>query len=158
MPGGNSNLYTWTIGPIRFVCLSTEVYILLEGGSPMLADLQFRWLVNVLRMANTPAERALRPWLIVLQHRPIYCSDHSPGDCPNGSTWLRTGSQSPKFPGLKSIYSAFKVDLVFAGHEHQYERSLPVCNNQVQISNVQHPYTNAIAPVYIVTGAAVSLS
>lgn len=88
MPGGDANQYTWTLGPIRFVVLNTEVYYLSEGGNPARAHKQIAWLRTVLTQANARGEREKRPWLVVLQHRPVYCSVTMFGRCPGGQTWV----------------------------------------------------------------------
>ena len=47
----------------------------------------------------------------------------------------------------------YGVDLVFAGHVHNQERTLPVFNSSLVASpDPSMPYNNARAPVYIVSG------
>ena len=42
--------------------------------------------------ANTPENRALRPWLVVYGHRPMYCSAFTDdNDCLNTADLLRVG-------------------------------------------------------------------
>ena len=42
--------------------------------------------------ANTPESRALRPWLVVFGHRPMYCSNFDDGnDCLSTTDLLRVG-------------------------------------------------------------------
>ena len=86
MFGGNPLQYTFVMGPARFVAINTEVFFLSEGGNPVRAHQQLRWLKDVLESANK--EREQRPWLIILQHRPVYCTNAQFGRCPGGQTWV----------------------------------------------------------------------
>lgn len=177
MPGGDANQYTWTLGPIRFVVLNTEVYFLSEGGNPARAHKQIAWLRAVLKQANARGERQKWPWLVVLQHRPVYCSSPQFGRCPGGQSWvscfdilrlpldivlillsgqIRQGIQFLSFPGLEEEFVKGAVDLVLSGHNHHYERSYPVYDKRIKVTSMEQPYTNPKAPVYIISGAAVS--
>jgi len=51
---------------------------------------------------------------------------------------------------LESIFYENRVDMVIAGHMHNYERSYPVYKRIPTSSN----YTNPTAPVYTVVGTA----
>jgi hypothetical protein len=152
MPGNSNDMYTFTLGPARFVALNTEVYFINGGGNPFKAQAQKQWLIKVLRDANLPQKRAAHPWLVVLHHRPVYCSSIQFGRCPGGASWIRKGISLLGFPGLEEIYYHHGVDLVLAGHNHHYERMFPVHNKQLKM-NATAPYRNPGAPVYVVTGA-----
>lgn len=152
MPGGNSNSYTWSLGPLRFVALNTEVFFENGPGNQTKADAQIRWLNLVLDKATRHRERAKRPWIVVLLHRPIYCSNDEDNRCPGGQLWIRKGNKD--FTGLEDMFYNYNVDLVVGGHNHHYERSLPVYDKVVRVSNDRDPYANPLAPVYIVSGAA----
>lgn len=65
---------------------------------------------------------------------------------------IRSGMTLLNFPGLENLFYNYGVDLVLAGHNHHYERSLPVYNKQILVSDANKPYHNAKAPVYIITG------
>jgi acid phosphatase type 7 len=49
------------------------------------------------------------------------------------------------------VWCLLKVDLFFAGHKHNYERTLPVIGGKVQNNG---SYNSPNAPVYVVNGAA----
>jgi Icc-related predicted phosphoesterase len=53
------------------------------------------------------------PWVVVMVHRPPYSSG------AHGSTMVVREAFSP-------IFEAHGVQLVLAGHEHDYERSVPI--------------------------------
>ena len=57
---------------------------------------------------------AARAWRIVLIHEPLYTT---------GWKMVERGLR----PGLEPVVEAAAVDLVIAGHQHFYERSLPTC-------------------------------
>jgi hypothetical protein len=81
------------------------------------------------------AAHASAPWLFVMHHRGAYSSALFHGsDLTLRSTWC-------------PIYDAHHVDLVLNGHDHDYERSLPVKNAQVVASAAEGTY-------YVVAGSA----
>jgi acid phosphatase type 7 len=65
-------------------------------------------------LADDLAAAGPRPWRIVLIHEPIYTT---------GWKMVERGLR----PGLEPVVEAAAVDLVIAGHQHFYERSLPSC-------------------------------
>jgi len=80
--GGVMNMwYSFNYGPIHFVQIDTETdfegapkdaYVGLETGG---FGRQMEWLAADLAKAASPAERALRPVIIVSGHRPVYSLD-----------------------------------------------------------------------------------
>lgn len=71
--------------------------------------LQWRWLVEELKRV----EREKTPWLIVIMHVPIYNS--------NEAHFMEGESMRSVY---ESLFVHYKVDVVFAGHVHAYERSV----------------------------------
>ena len=65
---------------------STEVYF---TDGPI--DEQYKWLLNDLQEANTPKNRASRPWIIAYGHRPMYCSNVDVFGCLMDAPKLRKG-------------------------------------------------------------------
>ncbi|RLN98303.1 hypothetical protein BBJ28_00027215, partial [Nothophytophthora sp. Chile5] len=58
---------------------------------------------------------------------------------------------------FEALFIKYKVDVVLTGHQHYYERQLPIANNAAVMDGVSDDYktyTNPQAPVYILTGAA----
>lgn len=70
---------------------------------------QWRWLRNELKRVD----REKTPWLIVLMHAPMYNS--------NEAHYMEGESVRAAF---ESWFVKYKVDIVFAGHVHAYERSV----------------------------------
>lgn len=97
-----------------------------------------------------------RPWIIVLQHRPFYCSSDTNEDCSHKRSILKTCYINNNEYGLEDLYYRNGVDIIFAGHMHYYERSWPLYNNEVY-NGSSGPYTNPGATVHIITGAAVRI-
>lgn len=70
---------------------------------------QWLWLYNELKRVD----REKTPWLIIIMHAPIYNS--------NEAHYMEGESIRAVF---ESWFVHYKVDLVFAGHVHAYERSV----------------------------------
>lgn len=127
---------------------------------------QWHWLSEELKRVD----REKTPWLIVLMHVPIYNS--------NEAHFMEGESMRAAF---EKWFVKHKVDVIFAGHVHAYERSvlayyhkLPIyfiCfivfseifvffSSQYRISNVRYnvssgdrfPVPDKSAPVYITVG------
>lgn len=138
--GSNSNLYySFDHVNVHFTMFSSEHD--LSVGSPQRA-----WLEADL--AAAAANRATVPWIVAMQHRPVYSStqseagDHTPGG---------------KFPTLlEALFQSAQVDLIINGHEHQYERSHAVFNGTVMATptGANNTYTRPAAPLYVVQGTA----
>uniref|UniRef100_A0A6N2L4H2 Purple acid phosphatase n=1 Tax=Salix viminalis TaxID=40686 RepID=A0A6N2L4H2_SALVM len=99
---------------------------------------QYKWLEQELPKVN----RSETPWLIVLMHSPWYNSYNY--HYMEGET-------------MRVMYEAwfvkYKVDVVFAGHVHAYERSERVSNIAYNIVNGKCvPVRDQTAPVYITIG------
>jgi PKD repeat protein len=93
---GGVEWYSFDYGSAHFAIVDTNVTF--APGSA-----QYNWLVNDLR--NTTAE-----WRFVMHHHPAYSSG------PDGPS---PAVQSYLVP----LYEQYKVDVVFSGHDHLYERS-----------------------------------
>ncbi|KAI5061818.1 hypothetical protein GOP47_0022357 [Adiantum capillus-veneris] len=99
---------------------------------------QYQWLKAEL----LKVDRTKTPWLIVMMHVPLYnsnCHHYLEGEA------------------MRSVFEAwfveYKVDIVFAGHVHAYERSHPVSNVLFNLTNdACQPIFNEDAPTYVVIG------
>lgn len=70
---------------------------------------QWVWLRNEMKRVD----RKLTPWLIVLMHAPLYNS--------NTAHYMEGEGMRAEF---EPWFLKYKVDIVFAGHVHAYERSV----------------------------------
>uniref|UniRef100_A0A3Q2ZCJ5 Purple acid phosphatase n=1 Tax=Kryptolebias marmoratus TaxID=37003 RepID=A0A3Q2ZCJ5_KRYMA len=151
MPGQTESLwYSWNLGSAHIISFSTEVYFYLKYGKDLLFK-QYEWLKNDLEEANKPENRALRPWIITMGHRPMYCSDDDQDDCTKFDSYVYI---KPPAPGLEDLFYNYGVDLELWAHEHTYERLWPVYGDKVYNGSTEQPYVNPKAPVHIITGSA----
>jgi 3',5'-cyclic AMP phosphodiesterase CpdA len=93
---GGERYYTYTRAGVRFVVLDTN----------MMEPQQIEWLEKTLATAT-------EPWKIVYFHHPLYS---------NGG---RHGSNVELRVALEPVLVRYGVRVVFAGHEHIYERLKP---------------------------------
>ncbi|KAF5727194.1 hypothetical protein HS088_TW22G00882 [Tripterygium wilfordii] len=99
---------------------------------------QYKWLEQELPKVN----RSETPWLIVLMHSPWY----------NSYNYHYMEGESMRVM-YEPWFVQYKVDVVFAGHVHAYERSERVSNVAYNIVNgMCKPVSDQNAPVYITIG------
>ncbi|KAF9676059.1 hypothetical protein SADUNF_Sadunf09G0099100 [Salix dunnii] len=99
---------------------------------------QYKWLEQELPKVN----RSETPWLIVLMHSPWY----------NSYNYHYMEGETMRVM-YEPWFVKYKVDVVFAGHVHAYERSERVSNIAYNIVNGKCvPVRDQTAPVYITIG------
>ncbi|XP_019156107.1 PREDICTED: purple acid phosphatase 1-like isoform X3 [Ipomoea nil] len=99
---------------------------------------QYRWFTSELKKVK----RNETPWLIVLVHAPLYNSYEA--------HYLEGEGMRVIF---EPYFVQYKVDVVFSGHVHSYERSERISNVAYNIVNAQcTPVSDESAPVYITIG------
>jgi predicted phosphodiesterase len=102
-PQNTGRYYSFDWGNAHFVALDSELYYEDGGGSH---KEQKAWLERDLSVTH-------RPWKFVFFHRPIYSSSEH-------------GSDEKVRKDLEPILRRHGVDLVFSGHDHNYERTVPI--------------------------------
>jgi hypothetical protein len=100
--GDQEEYYSFDWGNAHFVALDTN-----QSYSPSSA--QYAWLIDDLQ-GNS------QPWTFVFFHFPAFSSS-------------RHGSSSGVQDYLVPVFEAYGVDIVFNGHDHNYERTCPILNN-----------------------------
>ncbi|MCZ0982640.1 metallophosphoesterase family protein [Streptomyces diastatochromogenes] len=107
--------YAFTVGGVRFISLANDDVAIVDSGDIYLrgysGGAQRRWLERELQAAR--ASTAV-DWIVVFMHHPMISSHRSGG----GDLGVRQ-EWGP-------LFDAYGVDLVLCGHEHYYERSLPL--------------------------------
>eukprot|EP00249_Psilotum_nudum_P017888 c26537_g1_i1 orf=229-1626(+) len=99
---------------------------------------QWRWLQDEFSRVN----RMNTPWLIVLMHSPWYNS--------NEHHYMEGETMRVEF---EKWFVQYKVDIVFSGHVHAYERSHRISNVVYNIANdLCTPVHDESAPIYITVG------
>ena len=100
---GTGRYYSFDWGNAHFVALNSELY---HGDHSYRPEEQKTWLDRDLKETR-------QPWKIVYFHRPIYSSSKHGGD-----ERIRKD--------LEPVLVRHEVDLVFSGHDHVYERTVPI--------------------------------
>eukprot|EP00123_Amoebidium_parasiticum_P010123 comp19904_c0_seq1/m.24131 comp19904_c0_seq1/g.24131 ORF comp19904_c0_seq1/g.24131 comp19904_c0_seq1/m.24131 type:complete len:456 (-) comp19904_c0_seq1:465-1832(-) len=91
--------------------------------------------------------RTKTPWVVAIQHVSPYSSgQHVPKPGPNDANREVRNTLEP-------LYVAGKVDFVFSGHEHGYERTYPVKDFTVMGTFAKNYFYRPTHPINIVTGA-----
>jgi len=119
----DAHWYSFNVGHVHNIILS------FEHNFTRCSD-QYKWLIQDL----ADVDRTKTPWVVLSVHRPFYSSGLSSEDF-EFARHIREEMEDQIFG---------KVDVVFAGHYHQYERTCPVYNEKCTEG----------APVHIVVGTA----
>jgi hypothetical protein len=122
-PNNAERFYSFDYGPVHFIALDTQAAFLDSARRQE----QIAWLT-----ADLQASQA-QPWRIAFFHRPLY------------SSGAEHGSDLAIRQAFGSLFERYNVQLVFNGHEHSYERTVPWRES-----------TNADwqAVTYVITGGA----
>lgn len=154
MPNDNKKMYySFNVGPIHFVSMSTEFMYFPNYGFQQILD-HYEFVKNDLIEANKPENRAKRPWIVTFGHRPMYCSNSDNDDCASYESLVRVGVPLYGVQGFEDLFHEQGVDVALWAHEHTYERMWPVYNLTVRNGTSENPYKNPGAVVHIVTGSA----
>lgn len=147
---GTGYFYSLDFGRAHFVTLNSELFT----SHTKIAErqVQINWLKEDLAKAQT--NRDVRPWVILMMHRPMYCSVDYTVSLVGQDECTIDAKKIKKF--IEEIVVENQVDLVFQAHLHNYERLTPILHNKTMssIEDTQHLNKNPKAPVYIVAGNA----
>lgn len=127
--GINSFYYSFNIGPVNFIGLNTERDRI--G--------QTSWLETELQKADQDNNTL---WKCVYMHQPIF------------SSMLNREDLNDVVPEWCPLFEQYNVDLVFAGHNHYYERSFPMNQFKSFDSSNSYEFENPSNPMYMITGGA----
>jgi hypothetical protein len=113
---GPSSWWSQDVGLAHLISMSSEKDY--SEGSP-----QYAWLQQDLEAANS--NRAQRPWIIMMAHRPLYASDTFEFD------QARPGAKMQST--IEPLAERYGVDLFMAGHHHFFDRTFPVVNGTIKM-------------------------
>ena len=133
--------YTFVAGGVHWTMLSTE-----HDYSP--GSVQYTFVDAAL----AAVDRKVTPWSAVAFHRPMYSSDKSEYDGHKPGCSIQVH--------LEPLMLRHKVDLVFTGHQHAYERVHP--NIAGNVTSMPTPLAGLVDPfgantAYVRPGAPVYL-
>jgi len=151
-PGYANMFHSVNIGPVHFVAICTE-FLYYTGFGWKQNAIQYEWLVADLKKATRPENLALRPWIVVMGHRPAYCNTVDDEHCIPKGNMVRTGFPGVNAYGFDDLLYDYGVDISFWAHEHSYERTFPVYNMTV-MNGTGNAYEDPGATVHIINGAA----
>lgn len=124
----NEHYYSFNYGNAHFIALDTREGNLYDRGN------QVRWLEQDL------AANANAGWIFVYYHHP-------------GITCTYKKNNDAVIESFLPLFDRYRVDVVFNGHAHTYERLYPIYNG-VPVNKEQDPrYTDPQGTIYIVSGA-----
>lgn len=116
----NEAYYSFTYGNAEFFMLnSNQPAEFAPGGA------QYRWLEEKLR--NSKAQ-----WKFVAHHHAPYSADED----DYGNSWKEKSDQGDlAVRKIVPLYEKYGVDLVFFGHLHTYQRTLPIKESKIDRQN-----------------------
>jgi len=107
-PSDTANYYSFEIGSAHIISLNSY-------GEYSTGTAQYNWLVKDL----ASIDRSLTPWVIIILHAPWYNSNNA-----------HHGEADYMLAALEDLIHEYRVDIMFAGHVHAYERSYRVYKGQ----------------------------
>jgi len=114
IPGDSEQYASFDVGNTHFVMVDDEFAQLQTDYTQAPASTILAWLDADLKAANQ--NRANVPFIVAMNHRGLFStSNHS----TDGDVLAARGQLAP-------IFDKYAVDVVFNGHDHEYERSKPV--------------------------------
>jgi Purple acid Phosphatase, N-terminal domain/Calcineurin-like phosphoesterase/Family of unknown function (DUF5719) len=129
---GNERWYSFDVAGMHFVCLDTG----LSDDEPALIASQSAWLESDLSDAQ---ERGC-DWITVFFHRSPYAEGGH-------------GNMQDVIDGWVPIFDRHDVDIVFAGHNHFYQRTYPLRAGAVT-DGTQSTYRHPGGTIYVTTGGS----
>ncbi|DBA02716.1 TPA: hypothetical protein N0F65_010541, partial [Lagenidium giganteum] len=135
MPNNGNQVFWWSVemGLVHHTVISSEHDF--TPGSPM-----FKWLERDLRRVD----RDITPWIFLHLHRPMYCSEDYASDY-RVSLMIRKN--------LEPLLGKYRVDAVFSGHYHAFERTCPVYKEECRSIKLDNGLEQAQAPVHFMVGS-----
>jgi hypothetical protein len=109
--------FSTNIGPVHVIVLDDQK-IGVPGADQNYAPLVTNWLKDDLKAVD----RTKTPWVVAVHHRPEWSSSNHGND----ADVIKVRNT------LSPIWDEYKVNIVFTGHDHNYERTKPLRINNGQ--------------------------
>lgn len=161
MPGHRSQYYSLQMGHATILVINTELNKSNAKKYPQYNKYLKKALVAQVQWLNTELKRIdkLRhrvPWLVVMGHRPLYCSRNKYSEMITRVCVKQANEMRKMF---ELLFKKHHVDLYISGHLHLYERTLPVFMHRAQgnYSNNDDVFVDLEVPIHIVNGVAGNL-
>ena len=116
--------YSFAVGSVQMIMLSSE-------HDPSPGSAQGAWLADEL----SKVDRSATPWLLVHLHRPLVETEAYAGDYAVAQGLRKI---------LEPVLLAARVDVVFAGHYHSFQRTCACANMSCEDGGIVH-YTQGAA-------------
>lgn len=120
---GTERYYSFDYANAHFVCLDVETSLFPQGDDYK-ESAQYRWLVLDLEATD-------KTWKFVFFHRPVY-SSIIPDNRSKESDFQKK---------LSPLFEKYQVDIVFSGHNHNYERTKPIKAGRVSEEGITYVIT-----------------
>jgi predicted phosphodiesterase len=114
---------SFDVGPVHFVFIDDQRLATDKGGEQ--ATAQIDWLRRDLDRAQKA--RSVRPFIVAVNHRPQFST----------SKHRFEKDVANVREALVPLFDQYQVDLVFAGHDHEFERSKPLRGGNISGSDPQ---------------------
>ena len=134
---GTDFWHSFDYGGVHFIGISTE-HPYYEGTD------QLQWIKEDLATANANRENV--HWIVIYGHKPLYTSHGHP---THDDTMIELRTL------LEPILFENSVDLAIWGHDHFYERSWPVVNENITTRGLNGEglmFVSGFSPIHIVAG------
>ncbi|MBI5374518.1 MAG: purple acid phosphatase [Candidatus Schekmanbacteria bacterium] len=127
-PAKSESYYSFDNSDSHFVSIDTTLF---EEDAAFRKKI-IKWLKEDLASTD-------KMWKFVFFHYPPYnCGYHSASDLVKDR--------------LVPIFEKYNVDIVFSGHDHDYQRTYPLINDNKKNAGDNPDYVDPAGPIYIITG------
>ncbi|OMJ74897.1 hypothetical protein SteCoe_26068 [Stentor coeruleus] len=152
--------FSRTIGQSKIIAISSEfdfyfmkpfAFPYKHGYFQYLKQKQVAWLKKTLE----EVDRKVTPWVIVVAHKPLYCSQNEESSMIMQVCTIQARVMRDAY---EDIFLKYEVDLGIFAHIHLYERTLPVKHHEI-IGDYEDTkvFYNPKAPIYVINGVAGNL-
>ena len=148
-----NHYYSWNVGSAHFLTINYDFY---DDADNDTQARMYQWVERDLTIANSTENRLKRPWIIIITHRPIYCSQSFIGAREPSSCHHLYGKRK----NWDDLMGNFKVDFYIAAHMHNYERMKALAYNQswpyektIDSDGVE-VINNPSAPIHVIDGSS----